>query len=223
MTDKTTTVWVAGASGLVGRELIRLLAADSHHHVTALVRRPLQDLPAAVAQVQVDFTVDDLHADLPVPDQVYIALGTTMAQAGSEAAFRAVDLDAVVRVARAARQAGASTCAVVSALGADRRSAVFYNRVKGEMEQALGGMGFHRLVLARPSLLAGKREELGQPQRLGERLTLQFTAPLARLIPLRWRPIQASSVAAAMVRALDAPGPPVQVLESDQLQRLAAG
>ena len=84
-----------------------------------------------------------------------------MAQAGSAEAFRAVDFEAVLHVARAAKQAGASRCAVVSALGADANAKVFYNQVKGEMEQALIALQFERLVIARPSLLRGGRAALG--------------------------------------------------------------
>jgi uncharacterized protein YbjT (DUF2867 family) len=160
---------------------------------------------------------------LPALDAACIALGTTMAQAGSEAAFRAVDLDAVVAVACAARAAGATRLAVVSALGANAKSAVFYNRVKGEAEAALAAMGFERLVLARPSLLAGQRDTLGQPTRRGEVWTLRLTRPIARFIPAAWRPIEAHVVARAMLRALDQPGARgVRAIESGELQRLGA-
>lgn len=143
-----------------------------------------------------------------------------MAQAGSRSAFRAVDFDAVVTVARAAREAGATRCGLVSALGANARSAVFYNRVKGEAEDALLALGFERLVIARPSLLDGERPD--QPRRSGEAWALRLTRPLAGLIPMRWRPIKPERVARALRLALDQPGPAVQVLESAQLQTLGA-
>jgi uncharacterized protein YbjT (DUF2867 family) len=109
---------------------------------------------------------------------------------------------------------------VVSALGASSSSGVFYNRVKAEMEEALGTLGFVRLVIARPSLLAGDRAATGQPARWGERLTLAVTAPLTPLIPKAWRPIQAATVARALRLALAQEGPRLQVLESGQLQDL---
>ena len=94
---------------------------------------------------------------------MYLALGTTIKVAGSQAAFRALDFEANMAVARAARAQGATKLGVVSALGADSHSTVFYNRVKGELEEGLAQLGFSTLVFARPSLLAGNRQSLGQP------------------------------------------------------------
>jgi uncharacterized protein YbjT (DUF2867 family) len=145
-----------------------------------------------------------------------------MAQAGSQQAFRAVDFDAVLNVARAARAAGARSCAGVSALGADAGSKVFYNRVKGEAEQALRALGFARLVLARPSLLSGDRATLGQPGRRGESWALRLSLPLSPLIPARWRPIAAERVARAMRLAIAQDTGAVCVLESAQMQVLGA-
>lgn len=215
------TSWVAGGSGLVGRELLRQASAAGEP-VLALLRRPLpaaQTVPG-VAQAVVDLRA--LPAGLPAPRRLYIALGTTLAQAGSREAFRAVDLDTVVAVARAARAAGATRCALVSALGADAGSRVFYNRVKGEAEQALMALGFERLVIARPSLLDGHREALGQPSRPGEAWGLRLARPLAGVIPAAWRPIRADRVARALRLALSQDGPAVQVLESGQMQTLGA-
>lgn len=209
------SIWIAGATGLVGRALARQLP-----DALALVRRPVDGLGIATAKV--DFTRPESFAALPAPVEVYIALGTTRAQAGSREAFRAVDFDAVLAVARAARSAGARRCAVVSALGADARSAVFYNRVKGEAEQALIALGFERLVIARPSLLDGRREALGQPRRPGEAWALRLLRPVAGLIPGAWRPIAAERVARAMRLALAQAGPAVQVLESAAMQTLGA-
>ncbi|MFG6414013.1 hypothetical protein ACG02S_08905 [Roseateles sp. DC23W] len=203
--------WLAGATGLVGRALQAELPG-----AIALVRKPQ---PGAVT---VDYARPESFAALPAPGSVCIALGTTMAQAGSRAAFRAVDFDAVVTVARAARQAGATHCGLVSAMGATARSAVFYNRVKGETEDALTAMGFERLVIARPSLLDGERTALAQPQRAGEGWALRLTRPIAGLIPARWRPITPDRVARALVLALSQHGPAVQVLESTELQTLGA-
>lgn len=211
--------WVAGGSGLVGRELLRQL---DDRPVLALVRRPLAGLPGSALRQEAIVDLLALPASLPEPQQVFIALGTTMAQAGSQAAFRAVDFDAVLAVARAARDRGATRCGVVSALGADARSGVFYNRVKGEAEAALQTLGFERLVIARPSLLDGARESLGQPHRAGEAWSLRLAWPLAPLIPKAWRPIGADRVARALRLALDQPGPAVQVLESGAMQTLGA-
>ena len=214
-------VWIAGATGLVGRALLAELL-ERELDVHALLRRAVPDLPrsAHLHLHEIDSARLKLDA-LPAPQAVYIALGTTIAVAGSQQAFRAVDHDAVLAVAQAAKSAGAQRCAVVSALGADARSAVFYNRVKGETEQALGRIGFERLVIARPSLLVGERAALGQPTRAGEVWGERLTRPIRGLIPARWRPIPAERVARAMATALDeTEGAKLQVLESDALQKL---
>jgi uncharacterized protein YbjT (DUF2867 family) len=206
---------LAGATGLVGRQVALQWAGPGTLHL--LVRRPMPP-PGAPCQVHVvDFSA---LPRLPAAAAALCCLGTTIKAAGSQAAFRAVDLDAVLAYARAARQAGATRLAVVSSLGADPRSSSFYSRVKGEMEAALSKLGWATLVIARPSLLAGDRAATGQPLRLGERLTLALTAPLSPLIPLAWRPIHAATVARALRLALAQDGPALQVLESAELQRL---
>jgi uncharacterized protein YbjT (DUF2867 family) len=108
----------------------------------------------------------------------------------------------------------------VSALGASPRSGTFYNRVKGEMETAVSALGFERLVIARPSLLAGNRAALGQPQRTGEQLALWLTGPIARLIPKGMRPINARTVARGMMVALRQEQSGVRIVESGELQEL---
>lgn len=221
MSHITQSVWVAGASGLVGRALLQeLLGTPLQIH--ALLRRQVDDLPksARLSQHLVDFRRADLGGPLPQAHAVYICLGTTIAQAGSEAAFQAVDHEAVLNVARAARVLGIRRCAVVSALGADPHASVFYNRVKGEMEASLQALGFERLVIARPSLLDGPRASLGQAPRMAERCALALLRPVQALIPARWRPIQARRVARAMMLVLSQRGPAVQVLESAELQTL---
>ncbi|HZW76147.1 MAG TPA: nucleoside-diphosphate sugar epimerase, partial [Caldimonas sp.] len=151
---------------------------------------------------------------------VYLALGTTIKVAGSEAAFRAVDFDLVVGVARAARAAGATRLAVVSALGANARSGIFYNRVKGEAEDALKTLGYESLVIAQPSLLIGDRSALGQPTRSGELFAARFFGPVMSWIPAGVRPIEAKTVARAMVAALEQSTAGTRVLSSAEMQRL---
>ncbi|WP_457421048.1 NAD(P)H-binding protein [Roseateles sp. P5_E7] len=206
-----TAAWIAGATGLVGRAL-RAELPDA----IALARKPQPGLAV------VDYTRPESFAALPAPQRLFIALGTTMAQAGSQAAFRAADFDAVVAVARAARERGATRCGLVSALSADARSGVFYNRVKGEAEDALIALGFERLVIARPSLLDGERAGLAQPSRAGEGWALRLSRPVAGLIPARWRPITPERVARALALALAQDGPALQVLESGTMQTLGA-
>jgi len=213
-------VLLAGGTGLIGHELIQLLLAHKPRPVLhALVRQQPEAADARAHWLQVDFS--RLPA-LPAADEGWCCLGTTLKQAGSRAAFRAVDFDAVVAFARAARRAGATRFGVVSALGASARSATFYNRVKGEMEAAVGALGFDSLVIARPSLLAGDRAALGQPLRSGEQLALWLTGPIAGLIPKAVRPIHARTVARGMMVALRQQQPGVRIVESGELQELGA-
>jgi len=137
---------------------------------------------------------------LPALDEVYLALGTTIKIAGSRERFRAVDFDANLAVARAAQAAGARRAGLVSALGAQARSSVFYSRVKGELEEALAALGFDALVIAQPSMLRGDRDALGQPERTGERWAARADRLLGPLIPRKLRAIDAADVAAALAR-----------------------
>ncbi|MGY1528746.1 NAD(P)H-binding protein [Luteimonas sp. A649] len=209
---------VAGASGLVGRALLARLCADRGvAQVHALVRRPLAlDMPKLRLH-EVDF--GQLPA-LPRADEAYLALGTTIRVAGSRDAFRAVDFDAKLAVARAALDAGAKRIGLVSAMGANATSRVFYSRVKGELEGALSALPLDALVIARPALLLGDRDRLGQPARRGERLAEGLDRWLRPLIPARIRAIAAEDVAAALVAAVpDASGR--QVLDSADMQGAA--
>ncbi len=209
---------LAGASGLVGHELLQLLLAQSPRpSVHALVRRRPAPADARVHWLTVDFTA--LPA-LPAATQAWCCLGTTIKQAGSQAAFKAVDFDAVLAFARAAKAAGVQRFGVVSALGASPRAASFYSRVKGEMEAAVGSLGFDQLVIARPSLLAGDRAALGQPPRTGESLALRVAGPLAALLPRRVRPIEARCVARGMLAAMRQQRAGVRVVDSAELQQL---
>ncbi len=194
------TVLVAGASGLVGQAILQgLLADDSVAQVHSLGRREVQLQHPKLSHHRVDFKA--LPA-LPGADEAFIALGTTIKVAGSQQAFRAVDFDAVVAVAKAAKASGATRLGVVSAMGADSHSRLFYNRVKGEMEEALSALGFETLVIARPSFLVGDRESLGQPHRAGEKIALHVSRWLAALIPGDYRAIDARSVARALLSAV---------------------
>ena len=185
---------------MVGREILQGLLGDrSVAAVHSLGRRELPVQHPKLTQYRVDFKA--LPA-LPRLDEAFVALGTTIKVAGSQEAFRAVDFDAVLAVAKAAKAAGAGKLGVVSAMGANPRSNVFYSRVKGEMEEALAALGFETLVIARPSFLAGDRESLGQPVRSGEGLALNVSRWLAPLIPDNYRSIDVKAVARALLTAI---------------------
>ena len=209
---------VVGASGLVGSHLVdELLADESWSAVTLLVRRPLPRTHAKLTQLVVDLAA---LPSLPAADDLFCALGTTIAKAGSQPAFRAVDHDAVLAFAAAGWQAGARQLLVVSSLGADPASRTFYSRVKGEMERAVEALAFDSIQIFRPSLLVGDRAEL----RIGERVASAVFAPLGPLFlgPLaRYRPIAASTVAAAMRRVARAAPSGLAIHESERIRALA--
>ena len=213
------TAWIAGATGLVGsRLLVHLLADPSFARVVSLGRRTLELSSPKLSQRQIDFAALDV-AGLPAPEVVFCALGTTIAQAGSQAAFRAVDHDAVLNLAKAALAAGASSFVVVSSLGADAKSRVFYNRVKGETEADLRELGFASLGIAQPSLLLGERAQA----RPGERVAIVASRVLGGLLrPFAWRPIEADVVARALIAISRESQPGATVYPSSRLHALGA-
>ena len=214
------TACIAGSSGLIGAALLPLLLASPfYRQVHALLRAGSAE-PAPHPKLTVH-RVDFQHLPvLPAVDDVYITLGTTLKAAGSEAAFRMVDFDAVVQTASAARAAGAQRIAVVSALGANPKSRYYYRRVKGEMQQAVLHLGFETVVMAQPSLLRGDRTRLGQADRPGERRALHLLGWLHRCLPQKIRPIDANVVALALCRAMDTTPPGVRLLDSVTLHQL---
>ena len=228
--DKTgPRALIAGASGLVGRALLtRILHEATYAHVISLGRRVLpsdfdarsatrpQDPGPRLEQRIVDFK--DLPP-LPAIDDVFIALGTTIKVAGSQQGFRAVDFDAVLATARAGRAAGATRLGVVSAMGANARSSVFYNRVKGEMEEAVAALGYTCVVIARPSLIEGDRAALQQPGRSGEAWGLRLAHMVNPLLPRNLKSIPADAIAAGILARIKAGAPGVQVVPSGDLQR----
>ncbi|RYX95260.1 MAG: hypothetical protein EOO28_12695 [Comamonadaceae bacterium] len=213
---------VAGATGLVGRAVLaRLLDADTGSNWSAVHavgrKAPGVSHPKLIAHLASSFE----GFACPAVDDVFIALGTTIKTAGSRQAFRAVDFDAVLAVARSARAAGATRLAIVSAMGADGDSSIFYNRTKGEVEAAVSLLGFESVVIVRPALLLGDRASLGQADRPGEKWATRLTgwlAPVLPLVPANYRPVQAANVAAAMVRAIASAKPGVRVMLSGELQ-----
>jgi uncharacterized protein YbjT (DUF2867 family) len=210
---------LAGATGLVGRALLSLLLGSEHYRrVHVLLRRAGPELESSPKlQIHnVDFS--QLPAAFPTADDMFITLGTTIKVAGSEAAFRQVDFDFVVNTARAARAAGATRLALVSALGADAKSRVFYNRVKGEMEVAIAQLGYESVVIAQPSLLLGDRAALGQAARISETWAARLLGPLSWILPKAVRPIQASVVASALMTATLTATPGLRVLKSAAMQ-----
>jgi len=208
---------VVGATGLVGSKLVATLLADPRYDsVHALVRRPFVSKNVTLREHVVDFA--QLEGFVwPAVDDVYCCLGTTIRAAGSQAAFRAVDHDYPLAVARGALRGGARQYLFISAMGADAHSSVFYSRVKGELEAAIAALKFHAAIAFRPSLLAGDRTE----HRLGERLALLVLQPLRGLVPAKYRPVADTAVARAMVDYAGRGLAGFHVVPSDVIQAFA--
>lgn len=209
MSTRRLTALLAGASGLVGGECLRRLLAETAYASIVLVTR--RDLGALakhrkVRQVVCDFARLQAIAGTLQADHVFCALGTTIRKAGSRAKFREVDFEYPNRLATVTRSQGATHFSLVSALGADRRSPFFYSRVKGELEDAVGAMGWPSVCIVRPSVIAGDRAESRPLERLAEHAL--------RWAPSTWRPVPAARIAAAMVATALRSPPGVTVIES---------
>jgi len=208
---------VAGATGLIGRRLLSVLADAGHYsRIHALVRRPVDMAAPAVAQL-VDFDHLDQSADAIGPvDDVYCALGTTIRKAGSQQAFRRVDYDHVLAVGQLGLRLGARCMLLVSSLGADPDARGFYLRVKGETEAALQGLHLPGLAIFRPSLLQGQRDEF----RLGEEIGNVAMKIFSPVIPGRYKAVSDIVLANAMLAVAEAGVSGVRVIESDEIRRL---
>ncbi len=192
---------IAGGSGLVGGFLLRqLLDSPEYGRVISLGRRVLPLEHPKLTQVVVDFAALEKVATEIRCDDAFCGLGTTIKAAGSREAFYAVDRVAVLAFAWAAQRAGAKRFFVVTAIGADANSKIFYSRVKGETETALQVLNFETLAIFQPSFLLGRTEK----KRLGERIwaaVLWLWEPLMLGGLRKYRAIHAEVVARAMVRA----------------------
>jgi uncharacterized protein YbjT (DUF2867 family) len=209
-----------GASGLTGSVVLPLLLQHpAFAQVTVAGRRPLSLQHPKLRQVALDFDNPEAQAAQLAANVVFCCLGTTIAKAGSQAAFRRVDYDYPLRLAQLAHAQGATQWLLVSALGADARSGVFYSRVKGELERDLATVGFASLVILRPSLLLGPRPERRPGEWLAQRIS-PWLNPLLRGPWRKYRAIAAQTVAQAMVNLALAQLPGVVVKNSDELEKI---
>lgn len=214
MTKPGKSALLMGATGLVGSRALPLLA-QAFDTVWTPGRRPPDQPPANGRFVETDYAdLSPLDAAVTEPPQVVcIAFGTTIKQAGSQDRFAEVDRDYPLALARWALAVGTRRLCLISAMGADPNSRVFYNRVKGELEQALRDMPWQSLHILRPSLLLGPHAN-----RPLETLGQMVMGPLAPLLPARIRPIRATRLAARLAAcATDSASSGVQVLEGRAL------
>lgn len=204
---------LVGASGLVGSHVLaQALASPRVAAVVAPTRKPLAAHPKLLAPV-IDFEAMPGDAPWWQADAAICTLGTTMRKAGSQAAFRRVDHDYPLQAARLAQRHGTRAFVLNSALGADARSSIFYNRVKGELEDALATLAFDSLTFVRPGLIGGERGE----SRPAERAALLALGVVGPLLPRRWRINPADRIAAALLDAAIARPRGVHAVEAGAL------
>lgn len=206
---------VAGASGLVGGYLVKYLtSSDQYSRVILLNRKSLGIMSEKVEEVLVDFEKLEAYQQyVGKSDVAFCCLGTTMKKSGSKEAFYRVDYEYVIRFARLA-YGNNETFVLVSAIGANKDSLFFYNRVKGEIENTLKNMNFPSLLIVRPSLLLGKRKKLRFGEKLGE-IFLSLIRPFLVGRFKKYRAIHASKVARSMAENIHFEG--VKVIESSDI------
>jgi uncharacterized protein YbjT (DUF2867 family) len=217
---------VFGANGLVGKELVSILNKRMDYtRVIAVVRNPLPEWSGLEYNklniVQISLESEDWRAQIKEKDDVYVALGTTIAKAGSEEAFIKVDKLYPMKIAEEAKRKKVHSYAVVTAMGSNPQSPIFYNRVKGETETELVGYGIERLGIFRPSLLLGDRSEF--------RLFEIIASWISHIIPFGWlpggmnyKPVPAKFVARAMVNwGTRSSGMSVEIFGNDKIYEMS--
>ena len=220
---------IIGASGLVGENLLNLLLCSSlYSKVVVLARKPVLVNHHKLTQCIINFAnIEEqlsqwpkvnneyvLAANIKV-DHIYCTLGTTIKKAGSKQAFYQVDCHYPVLIAKLFYRHGASMFSIVTAVGANKHSALFYNKVKGLVESNLQTIGYQHLTIFRPSMLSGHRQEF----RLGEYLGSKFMSLFSFLIPQRYQIIDATKVAKAMLAHAKSPKTGLHVIQSEQLHQ----
>jgi uncharacterized protein YbjT (DUF2867 family) len=207
------TALIAGASGLTGSYLLNdLLNQNTYNLIKILVRKPLKMQHSKLEQIVYDF-------DQPMPgvikaDHVYCALGTTIKKAGSKEAFRKVDYEYPLQIAKTAYENGAKKFAIVSAMGANTKSMFFYNRVKGQIEEAIKEIPFEAIYIARPSMLLGPRKEY----RLGEELGKRLMTSLGFLLPANMKAVHASKVATCLTNKMNRDEKGIHIIPSGEIR-----
>ncbi len=212
---KMKTALIAGSTGLIGKHLLQLLLeSDQYNLVKAITRKPLDFQHPKLENIVVDFDKMTEQYSHFKTDDVFCCLGTTMKQAGSKDAFKKVDYDYPVEIAKVCKSQGAKQYLLVSALGASTTSGIYYNQIKGQVEEAIGAVAYDRYHIFRPSLLMGDRAE----KRGGEDAAKIVYKIFGFLIPTKYKGIQGEQVASAMLHFASSIGSGKFIQESNELQ-----
>ncbi|MDD2562772.1 MAG: NAD(P)H-binding protein [Salinivirgaceae bacterium] len=208
------TALIIGSSGLVGKHLVRLLLKEnSYSKIRILVRSPQNYNSPRIEEILFDF--DNPDENQVKGDDLYCCLGTTIKKAKTKEAFIKVDYQYPISIAKLAHANGAKKMAVITALGSDSKSKIFYNKVKGDVEFELKKIPFHALYIFKPSLLLGKREERRFAETIGK-VALSVISPL---LPKKIRGIHASKIAQSMIQETQKDREGIFIIESKEMQR----
>ncbi|TXK80998.1 oxidoreductase [Paenibacillus sp. N3.4] len=222
------TAIVAGGTGLVGHELIQLLLQDRiYEKVIAIVRTNIPTAGLVGHEKLVQWTTDYRHLESVIDpsvvehSHVFCTLGTTIKKAGTQEQFRKVDFEYPMELGEIALKYGADAFVIVTAMGANRQSSIFYNKVKGEVEEGLRGLGLPSLSILRPSLILGDRREVRIGERMGSAVS-RFLAPLMIGGLRTYRPIHARTIANGLIKAAQSGVTGVRVLTSAEIAKLSS-
>ncbi len=212
------TANVIGATGLVGKQLVSQLLENEHFgKVRIFVRRDSGLSHPKLEQLIVDFADEKTWAKKLTGDVLFSALGTTLKQAGSKVKQYEVDFTFNLNFAQKAKANSIENYVLVSSIGANSKSALFYTRIKGELDDTVANLGFENLTILRPSYLSGERDE----KRWMEELSLPIVGFVTKLILKKYRPISGETVAKAMINGVLKPHPEKTIWEADEVFELA--
>ncbi|MBE0663372.1 MAG: NAD-dependent epimerase/dehydratase family protein [Bacteroidales bacterium] len=211
---------IAGSTGLVGSELLKLLSGKDYYETIVLpVRKKTENSAGNIAMHVVDFSdLENFDPGIKIRD-LYICLGTTQKKGGGKAGFFKVDHDYVLNIAKWARQSGVERVCLISSIGANPKSSSFYLKTKGKIEQELTALGFSHLCILRPSLLLGKREEYRWAEAISAKVFPLFSFLMVGMLK-KYRAVKADKVAAAMFQFTNTMKEPLVIVESDKISDL---
>jgi uncharacterized protein YbjT (DUF2867 family) len=211
---------VLGSSGLIGSHLVKLLnVSQDYSEITTFVRRKSDILPPKIKEVLADYSNLQNLKDEFICDSLFIALGTTIKKAGSEEKFREVDYTYVLDSVKIAHEINVKNVLLVSSLGADVNSSIFYSRTKGEVERDTSNLGLNSLSIFRPSLLLGDRNEFRPGEKIGEIVSGLFSFAFIGSFK-KYKPISAETVAKAMIKTSLSKKTGLYIFESDEISSL---
>jgi len=214
---------IIGATGFVGENALKtLLQSNIYKEVIALVRTPLEYQHKKLKEVIINFDHLDEYQSLFAVDDIYCCLGTTIKKAKTQENMKKIDVDYPVKCATLGKKMGAKQFIVISAIGANSNSAIFYSRIKGMLEENLAALSFDALLILQPSLLLGERDEF----RFGEKISSIIFPLLHPLLvgPLKkYKGIHAEKVAAVMYKIAQMNKKGVLIIPSDKIAELAEG